>query len=338
MRRHNHYVPQLYLKRWSLDGHRIQCYRILASDSKVPLWTRQSIRSVAYHTDLYTRQSHGGETDEFERRLADEFENPATEAFNKAVSQQALSDGEWRQLVRYAVAQSLRTPAWFLKNRDKWIREMPQTLQETLQRAVSMLEEAKKEGKPLPEAQNEVSELLQIRVSTERLPDSKLAVIKAEMDVGRNTWLYAMKRLLKPTGTVERIVQFGHRWRILSGPAGFRWVTSDDPVMVLNYHSRGQCDFGGGWGNPGSEVLFPISPKCILYTKVGDENPCNGKITYEDAREIQRLIIEHAHRWVFAEQPLDDIETIRPRFVDASDFTSEEEEWRHWHEYQSTVE
>ena len=41
--RRNHYIPQFYLKNWSLDGKTIRTYSILVSNANVPYWTQQSM-------------------------------------------------------------------------------------------------------------------------------------------------------------------------------------------------------------------------------------------------------------------------------------------------------
>ena len=51
----NHYIPQFYLKNWSLDGKTIQTYSILVSNSNIPYWTKQSIKNTAAWNDFYTR-------------------------------------------------------------------------------------------------------------------------------------------------------------------------------------------------------------------------------------------------------------------------------------------
>ncbi len=75
--RNNHFVPQSYLKRWSADGHRIWCYRILVPNAEMPEWGFRSVRGVADQRDLYTSLVRGQETDEFERWLQTEIEEPA---------------------------------------------------------------------------------------------------------------------------------------------------------------------------------------------------------------------------------------------------------------------
>ena len=46
-------------------------------------------------------------------------------------------------------------------------------------------------------------------------------------------------------------------------------ISVGHPVLRLNYYKPGQYDFRGGWGNPGSEVLMPLSPRHLLYVQVG---------------------------------------------------------------------
>lgn len=56
----NHYIPQFYLKNWSLDGRTIQTYSILVSNENVPYWTKQSIKNTAvwnqYSTEVFLKK------------------------------------------------------------------------------------------------------------------------------------------------------------------------------------------------------------------------------------------------------------------------------------------
>jgi len=154
------------------------------------------------------------------------------------------------------------------------------------------------------------------------------------MLVGRGMWLYGIKHIL--SNTINVLLQ--HKWSILHTAPGVELVTSDDPVICLNYNGIESYDFGGGWGYKGSEIIFPLSPQHILYTKVGDKKPFKKELTYELSILLQRMIVEHAHRWIFAKEPLKEIEMLRPRKVDAITFKHESEIWKNWHDEQSNAE
>ena len=124
--RNNHFVPKNYLKRWSTNGHQIWGYPLLVSNQNILMWKLYSISGIAYHTHLYTKLSVDGlETDEFERWLDKEFETPVEEAIYKATSDHNLSPMEWEKLIRFAAAQSVRTPAQLIQNLERWRKEMP---------------------------------------------------------------------------------------------------------------------------------------------------------------------------------------------------------------------
>ena len=330
----NHYVPQVYLKKWSLDNLKIWAYPILVSHKKVPLWNLHSIRGIAYHKHLYTRISFGDETDEFECWLNKEFETPAEEALEKATSNRNLKAEDWHKLIRFAAAQFVRTPANLSMTQEKWKKELPKLLNNTLQKIVHTLEESSKTGKLPNQKKIDHDAVYPIRVSREPLPDTDKSLLRVDTFIGRSMWLSGIKHLL--TNTVNVLLQ--HKWSILHAAPGFEWVTSDDPVICLNYYGNNSYDFSGGWGNRGSEIIFPLSPNHILYTKVGDKRPFRKDLTFDFCVLLQQMFIEHAHRYIFAKEPIKGIENSRPRIVDEVTYKQEVELWNNWHHEQSTAE
>jgi len=53
------------------------------------------------------------------------------------------------------------------------------------------------------------------------------------------------------------------------------------------------------------------------------------------AEMVQRIIAEHAHRYIFSEKLDDEVARLRPRIVDSAAFHYEKEHWDKWH-YQQT--
>ena len=332
LRKDNHYVPKLYLKQWAREGC-ISTYRLLVPNETVPLWKKQSLKGIAFHQHLYTYLAGQEETDEFERWLDSEFESPAEEAIRRVIQEDRMSPEHWRRLVRFAAALDVRTPARL----REFIHRQNETLQvmmnETLQRSVQEIEEAKMRNEPLRVSSGEIDALSPFKISIEVLPDGG-GQVKAETNVGRRLWIWQMRHLL--TKTLSRIP--AHKWTILHAPTGTSWPTSDNPLIRLNFHDSKNYDFGGGWAVKNGDILLPLSPKHLLYTCIG--NPVWSRGTTPDARTallMRKIIIEHADRYVFAQES-SDIQFIRPRLVCPKTYKREQSVWQNWHREQCQAE
>jgi len=331
----NHYTPCVYLKRFVDTDGRLSTYRTLVSRATVPLWKRNSAKSVGYLSHLYTRIAAGHETDEIERWLDHEFETPAAEPLEKATSGSKLTQNDWIHLIRFVAAQIVRTPAYFVKNVERWQRDASSLLDSTLQDSVKKLETAKASGQALEVSTLPYSDYLPLRVTAQIQPGQSMGHLKGTLLVGRGLWLFNIRHLL--SGSLK--VLNDHRWSILAPCEGLNWFTSDDPVIRLNYRSEGNYDFRGGCGVPGVEILLPLSPQHLLYTQIGNRPPARGdRLSREKTEEIRRLIAEHAHRLVFAKSQDEKIPTFRPRIVSEALFRSEEQQWRKWHAEQTAAE
>lgn len=301
------------------------------------MWKQRSVKGAGRLSHLYTRIAAGKETDDIERWLDREFEAPAATPLQKATSGCRLTDVDWRHLVRYLAAQMVRTPAYLLENLPRWNADAQSLLNSTLQESVQKLEAAKNTGKAieLPEAPN--SEYLPLRVIAKVQPGKKIGQLGAEMVVGRGLWLFNMRHLLSGAGAARRLHE--HRWSILAPCEGLTWFTSDDPVIRLNYYELGRYDFKGGIAKSGTEILLPLSPHHLLYTRVGYRPPPRGTtLSRVQTEMIRRFIAEHAFRMIFAASPEEDLARLRPRTVDDEAFRYERQKWQDWHAEQTAAE
>lgn len=334
-RTNHHYVPESYLRRWAgADGH-LYVYRLLVSHPTVRTWEPKSPRGVARHQHLYTRAIAGSESDEIERWLDREFESPASAAIGKAISGVRLSANDYVLLARFVAAQDVRTPARLIEILERGRAHMSETLQDSVNRAARKLEAIHEAGGSLKGDSTVNDNGLPVRVRIEPSDSGSSRRIRAEMVVGRGYWQFALRQLL--SNTVKHLQ--AHRWTILRAPQGINWLTSDDPVMKLNWYEAGRYDFSGGWGSPGTEIMLPLDPTHLLYTRIGTRPPPRGTVLdVDEAERIQKVIVEHAYRHIFAVEPDSQVERIRPRTVDADVFRQEAEQWRRWHREQSAVE
>ena len=334
-RRDNHYVPCMYLRGFAGRDNRVSTYRLLVPHPQVPTWKQKSLRGIAYHAYLYTRLTAGGETDEIERWLEHDFETPAAVPLRKVISGERLTPTDWKHLIRFVAAQDVRTPARLLDNLQRWQAELPSLIQDVLEESVEKLSQAKARGESLVPLKNDLSNYIPIRVSKQIEPGQEIGTVQAHVISGRGLWLFSLKHVL--THTVNALLL--NRWTILTPPDGMTWLTSDDPAIRLNYYNDGRYDFKGGWGNPGTEILLPVSPRHLLYAKVGYRPPSRGeRPSREQTQMLRRFIVEHAHRMIIAAAMDDEVQVLRPRTVGAELVRSENEQWSKWHEDQNAAE
>lgn len=329
-RKDNHYVPKLYLKQWAQDGL-IPTYRLLVPNENVPLWKRQSLKGIAFHQHLYTYLAGQEETDEFERWLNSEFEGPAEEAIRRVVHEERLEPEHWRRLVRFAVAQDVRTPARLRQFLERQNETLPELMDSTLQDSVQRLEAASTRAGIEHRVDDDAREIF--KISIEKTPEGG-GRVKAETIVGRRLWIWQMKHLL--TKTLGRLPE--HKWTILHAPEGLSWPTSDNPLIRLNFQNSTNYDFGGGWGVKSGDILLPLSPKHLLYTCVGNKVWRRGTtLDVHTAQLMRKIIVEHADRYVFSIEP-GDVHLVRPRLVCAATYKNEQAAWHRWHHEQCHAE
>lgn len=333
-RKNHHYVSQSYLKAWSKDHHKIWVYRILVSHQAVPEWTQASIKSIANHQNLFTRSMEGQDSDEIEVWMDQEIETPAQNALAKARSGEHLDKYDWHKLLRFVALHSIRTPAYYQENMPRWQSEMPTMLNDVLQSVTKKFEDGYSGTNYSNNFVHQDASLIPLKVSKEKIEESERGRVKAEMLLGRGIWLFAIRHILSST---YRILT-KHTWSILEAPKGMEWLTSDDPTIRLNYYDTDSYDFKGGWGNKGSEIVFPLSPKFLLYTQVGNHENKSGIAPRELYTMLNQFIVENAHRYIFSSNSIKNVSKIRPRKINKEIFDQEKQQWESWHARQKELE
>jgi hypothetical protein len=338
--RKNHFVQQAYLQRWSNDGVNVCAYRLLVSHPGVPAWARRAISGLGFHTDLYTSAMQGQDSDEVERWIERDYESPAQEPIERLLRGEHLGGEEWQRIGQYAAVQDVRTPAEYLEFKVRWERDMPGLIDSVMGGSVRELEQLVAAGKPLPSAdEDERGQAFDRRfpfplVVKTRVREDGQGEIGTEVTIGRALWLASMPIRL---AAAARAIS-GFRWSVLRPYAGCEWFTTDRPLIRLNFYEPGKFDFGGGWGNPGSELVLPLSPTHLLYTKVGAAAGPTVTLTRAQTFEMQQLMAKGAFRWIFAREEARRVAWMRPRTVDEERFRAEERQWKEWHQEQSAAE
>ena len=326
----NHYVPQAYLKHWMTEG-KVLAYRLLVPHEKSAIWKPLSPKSLAVHENLYTRFSGSEDSDEVERWLERDFEGPGLISIEKVVSESRLTREDWKNLFRFAVAQSVRTPAQmqsFIKRQNETLEAL---LSESMEWSLGRIEAAAAAGvQPEPPPVLDPFSKLPLKIQRVTNEDGEEG-IKAEVLIGWKFWLWQIEHVLK--GTINRLPN--HRWTILHAPPGVTWPTSDNPFMRVGVGANGAFSFEGGWDVPGTKLFMPLSPKHLLFTCVGSPPPRRGTtLSLAQAAFYRTMILTGAHHYVFATDTRD-IEEYRPRTVCPEQFKAVRKHWAEWHESQS---
>lgn len=326
----NHYIPQFYLKNWSQDGISIFAYSLLVHDSRIPYWSRRRIKSTAVWNDFYTRNEGQKEIDDFEKWFDREFESPVKEVFDNLLNDHNLDKDKSKKLSRFVGAQYLRTPARLHDLMAQWRTVMPSIFEDVVQKVSKQLEANPQIISSQPQI-SEAAKLLPIKVSVNK----DIRQMKVDLLVGKAMYLFALKHLLTKTVSVLE----KHKWHVIHAANGVSFPTSDDPVICLNYNSEHKYDFKGGWGKKNGNIIMPISPTLLLITQI-DSNMSRTQLDYSEhwSKFFRKIIIEHAHRYVYAIEPQKGMLAINPRRVDAALFEREKGIMAGWHEEQMEAE
>jgi hypothetical protein len=332
----NHFVPQLNLKRWAGVDSKLWRYSILVPHEKMPPWKKSSAGAIGNQQHLYTRIVGGVADDEVEKWLNQDFETPAVLPLSRAILEQPLTSEDWSAILRFLWIQGARTPAAFLKFRERHIQSLPAIMRKSLEDSVQKLEESKRTGNAIVHQTSPAAVGFPSKITKAIEPGAKMGQLKVEVDVGRGLWLWSLRH--DYAATMAAIGKL--KTTILRPPAGMSWVTSDDPVVMLNYRSETDYDFNGGYGNPGTAILFPLSPQHLLYAIVGERPPFQKyqRVPETTGLWLQKFLIEHAHRTIFAVNPDPMVEKFHPRHVSLKDYKHEAAQWEQWHKEQSAAE
>ncbi|SNS40833.1 Protein of unknown function [Granulicella rosea] len=333
--RNNHYVPCMYLKRFESRPGWIFRYDLLVPNAGCPIWAEKPIDRVASATDLYTSLEDGDEVDTHERWLNREYETPAEEAIERAVTGKRMFKEHWRRLVRFVAAQDVRTPARLQEELERWRAVGPSLMESNLKESIEEFKAAHKAGRPPREPHGTVEPGFPLRVLIKPSDDDNMAEVRVESMVGRRLWIWGQRHVLN--GIAEHLHQ--HEWTILVAPDDVTWSATDNPVIRLNFHHEHSYDFGGGWGSEGTEIFMPLDPKHMVYTRIGQKCVARGTVLASSAAKIfAKLIREHAFRHIFSPTQDESISRLRPRHVNLKAYKQEREEWSKWAREQADAE
>lgn len=316
--RFNHFVQQAYLRRWSGDGQNVFEYKTVIPHANYPAWRPLPLKSAASLRDLYTVDLPDHEPDHYEKWFNQEVEIPAADVLEKVAQEKPLTKRDLEHLVRYAFAQSVRTPTDYIAHRKKMEEIVPELLDRTLKEAVQRLP-LKSVLQPSRVPRDEA---LPLSVTREMMPDGR-AALKAEFEVGPLSWLASRKAMIRDYP--PRFMH--HRWQILRAHESMEWITSDHPVLRLGYFSNQPHDFQAGWNQRGADIIMPLTPRHLLHTEVGRRKKHSPELAREKTFELLGLLAQNARRSIYARIPIAKVGWFRERAINLEVWNTERELW-----------
>jgi hypothetical protein len=170
-----------------------------------------------------------------------------------------------------------------------------------------------------------------LSVATIPNPDGDGGFLKAELTIGRELYLWELRETIP--GLLPKLLN--RKWTILCPYPGMEWITSDDPFIPLHYNAPTDYTFTGGWAKSRGDLLLPLTPHHLLFAPLHNEDVrCYTVASRAKTFELQKLIVEHAHRWIFARQPLVRVAWFRNVRVDRDAYIVEHAEFKNWHSKQ----
>lgn len=215
-------------------------------------------------------------------------------------------------------------------------KSLPKLLENTLKESIKRLKQLQQENQDTQQSivSEQQASKVGLNIEPKVIVDKEQGFIQAEIVAGRDTWLKSQKYLL----TKHEKVFSSHKWSIVEPAPGFEWLTSDHPVVRLNYYGSNSYDLRGGWGNKGTNLFMPISPKHLLFTQIGDEFPDRFTLSVQRTEMLQNYLAERALRWIFSRKRQTNVSKYRPRYIDAEAVKEEKAAWDRWHKEQSSSE
>lgn len=291
---HSHYVPRGYLSRWANGESWVWEHKLVVPVAEYPVWRKAQLREAGARRNLYDTEIPGLLRDHYEEWLHREVEAPAFQAMNQLERGVQLDQRGWEALVRFAIAQDLRTP----KSREihKAFEEhyLPQIAKRVLHRVVRDFERgspdrSSREHKP------PIDERLIVETSI--TPHEEGVRFELAVTTGNTSWMQRNKRMVR--GFTERVGRL--RWQLLRPGGGRTWPTSDSPLIRFE-RRQGIAIHGTGWLRPGTEIFLPLNPWQALYTRVGAKERIPELATVDDTLLLIKLVIGQADRSIFSDR------------------------------------
>ncbi len=257
-----HYIPRFYLKGFT-EKNAPSFIWAYEKGRKKPF--RSNILNIAQENQIYS--------DETEKQLADDVENPANPIIHKIREQQPITKAEKEILARYVEVLMRRIP----RVREKAREWFPSAMEKKLQHLESDLNRLSDENPDKEEIINKHKN------DIKRMRNNDVVDLFTPEDIWEEIILSDDMPIHQVLGDMT--------WQFLVFDEWPIFLTSDNPVFFFEWM---------GIGKKYSEVSFPISKNIVLWaTWRSDLKENYVKTTENIAKEINQRTVSFAQKYIF---------------------------------------
>lgn len=321
--RKNHFLSQMYLDAWKDLNNKIFVYNILVPDNNYPIWQKKTPKSVCKYDSMFVRIKNGEEIDDIEKWFSIQYEMPAKEPLMHAINDNKMTVEEWKTLINLMMCHFVRSPKFIIKILEIAKSEDIKNIFEEQCEKISDISENKSNAIKKEEY---LLDMFPLKITDEGFKDDNTKELKIETVLGKQFYLWAMKYFL--VKITKELYKF--KWGIITVDDNVVIPTTDNPVVSMNFNSIEDYNLDVKLGEKNSIILFPISPKRILYTCVGKKNKSRISIDYEQSILLKKLIIKNAYRKVVSSCEDSEVKKTIPRIVNKELFYNEKEMWAYF--------
>lgn len=286
------------------------------------MWEPRPIKKTALHTDLYTVADDASGSDALETWLDETFESPGALSVQKVLAGSALNATDLALLSRFFAAEFVRTPAWYIRHKEAWARELDGEIQKLKQR----VERERPKLALAPNCTETIAapEGFPLRIIVQLVGDKYR--MTAQSVTGRKTWMWSVRHVLRADGPNSKLQAYG--WSVLKAPPNMNWILSDNPAVSSVVQPNGIRTYSAPWDTHGARLMLPLSPKHLLYHRVGFPMKEQYTVAHPPlAQQIRADLIEAAYRSIYSRFEDPEVTAHRPRIVSAEKAKFEREEW-----------
>ncbi len=284
----HHYIPQFYLKGFSIDEKRLHLFDKKDKDKKTR-FRYQSTEKIAFENNLYTFKTKDLKKGTLEQYFS-QVEGEANKVIKKLLEKSSINDQDRANLSLFVAFLYLRTPS-----SKKNLLGVQEKLREKMARMMFSLPKQKERMKQFFKQKGEEKTDKEIDDLIDFAKNPKRSIIKTKF--APEYWIKQMLTLSMKIAPDFEICG----WEVKHTVRKFALMTSDDPVMLIP-SERSNSPWGIGLRTPGVKKVIPLSSRAVLIIHGPTKVPTlvHTEALKPFSKKVNEWTMRNSERFVFS--------------------------------------